>query len=156
MKKTKTIIISISLLSSILFLGILFRELPLIINKTSMVLQNLREEDNKVEDYRAYVLAVFPPSVNNLSSCSFTTGEVGDIFVKNCHCSWSDYKCTLTDYDNCSGYMEFGSPQGDACWCYGYGRVCSIYAGYSSTLCYSQDRDSGEVFSEPCDFCVRR
>jgi len=43
-----------------------------------------------------------PKRVNTIPTCSFTTGDIGDIFVKNEGCSWSDQDCTITGTDNCS------------------------------------------------------
>jgi len=102
--------------------------------------------------------AIYPPSVKNLASCTFTTGALGDIFIKNRYCTWSENRCTLTDYDSCNGSSIWGlpSPQ-DACWCFGYASVCAVGVspgGYS--YCYSQLSSTGEVFAEPCDLCVRR
>jgi len=70
-----------------------------------------------------------PVVVNSLTSCPFSTGDRGDIFVKNTQCNWTDYKCSITGsndcniwYDGCS-YYKIGSsvsranfmPTGNTC-----------------------------------------
>jgi hypothetical protein len=102
------------------------------------------------------VWAAYPPSVNSLPTCGFTNGNVGDIFAKNSGCSWSDYKCTLTNYDQCdSGVDYYGSPWGDYCWCsYDYSKVCAIQHPNNGVACWSWK--DGTNYSEYCDLCVRR
>ena len=103
------------------------------------------------------VLAANPLIVNSLPACSFTQGNIGDIFIKNKNCQWSDYKCTLTDYHTCNGWLELGAPAGDACYCYSNARVCAIATdGYGYSFCYSDVIATNGLFASPCEMCVRR
>ena len=118
----------------------------------------LNQNKMKAPEIIAPAWAVYPPVVRLLPNCPFTNvGQVGDIFVKNRKCNWSDYKCSLTDYRNCNGYMDMGQTVGDACYCNSYNYVCGIATmsqGYS--YCFAVLRSDGTYFATSCDFCVRQ
>ena len=115
---------------------------------------SVKNQSKKLEPISVW--AAYPPSVNSLPTCPFTNGNIGDIFAKNSGCSWSDYKCTLTNYNRCDS-SSYGntSPSGDYCWCsYDTNRVCGIQQSNSFIGCWSND--GTKDYSEYCDLCVRR
>lgn len=117
----------------------------------------LSQNRMKAPEIIAPAWAVYPPVVRLLPNCPFTNvGQVGDIFAKNRKCNWSDYKCSLTDYDNCNGYMDMGQPVGDACYCNSFNYVCALNTVGSHSYCYAVLRSDGTYFATSCDFCVRQ
>jgi hypothetical protein len=131
------------------------------LRKTKLFYANFIEKKisikNQTERFKtASVLAAYPPSVNSLPTCPFSNGDIGDIFAKNSGCSWSDYKCTLTNYDQCnSGVSYYGGPWGDYCWCsYDNSKVCAIQHPSNGVACWSWK--DGVNYSEYCNLCVRR
>jgi hypothetical protein len=103
-----------------------------------------------------FVWAAYPPSVNLLPTCSFSDGRIGDVFVKNSGCSWSENKCTLTSFDECkAGVDYYGNPWGDYCWCnYDSSKVCAVQHTTDGVACWSWK--DGNNYAEYCNFCVRR
>ena len=148
MSNIKNTIISLSVILLILIIldGNVF------VHKTINFLEGLtiQKKDNSV-------LAFDPLMVNNLPPCPFS-GVEGDIYIKNKFCSWSDYKCTLTDTDKCNGYPGYyGEPVLDACWCTPIPTegisVCAIGTTRAgNSYCYS-DRYSTNLYSNPCELC---
>ena len=122
------------------------------INKSKIFLSkiDLRVKKDKNDIVWASSLLI----VNNLSKCPFN-GEMGDIYIRNKNCSWSDYHCTLTRTDLCNGYMQGGNPIAEACYDEGNTEVACIGTTPSGhSFCYNVNRTSGDYYAVPCALCV--
>ncbi|MBU1045969.1 hypothetical protein KJ616_02505 [Patescibacteria group bacterium] len=154
--------LSISLLMIILFVLLLMpfvdkSERDIFFKKGANFYLGLKGQEQKSENFPSnFVWASNPLIVNSLPTCPFSDGDIGEIFVKNSGCSWSDYKCTLTNYDKCnSGVDYYGSPWGDYCWCYyDSSKICATQVSISWAGCWSWK--SYVNYSEFCNLCVRR
>lgn len=155
MKKVLFATIALSLLCVMIF--IIQNDGKIIARKAKILYSEFSKDKEQLEVFsNNSVLAADSLIVNSLPTCTFTNGSIGDIFAKNSGCSWSDYKCTLTDYNTCnSGVGYLGNPFGDYCWCdYNSSKICGIQLGINDLSCWSWE--NGSNYSEFCNLCVRR
>jgi hypothetical protein len=155
-KKHKKIVLILGLCALCLTIVIAGTEGKLFLRKCNNLYLNWTGEEepqHKIDKGGNFVVwAADPLIINYLPACPFS-GEVGEVYAKNFHCSWSDYKCTLTAADPCSWF--------DTCLCDNYESVCSIStylttsgSGAAYTYCWSNKTSGGQIYTNACEFCV--